>query len=215
MGSGIKAFYSTCDRLDLPHTSNQVDWIFKCCDKAYLFYDPKQQVRASGLNRDGLERRLNQLEEEGIETEEFSLSTQMRVRGGDEYLDFVYDLLDNKAYMHAGMKFKNLFSSEPYDSRTGDPNSDTPRYQFGIVNQFEDFCSLQQAKEEEVGLSRMTAGFAWKWETKKHKDAFDIVIEGIPKRWNSSQKDWVNSPNAVNEVDASTRYRATTSTTAS
>ena len=106
----------------------------------------------------------------------------MRVRGGDEYLDFVYDLLDNKAYMHAGMKFKNLFSSEPYDSRTGDPNSDTPRYQFGIVNQFEDFCSLQQAKEEEVGLSRMTAGFAWKWETKKHKDAFDIVIEGIPKR---------------------------------
>lgn len=200
MGSGIKAFYSTCDRLDLPHTSNQVDWIFKCCDKAYLFYDPKQQVRASGLNRDGLERRLNQLEEEGIETEEFSLSTQMRVRGGDEYLDFVYDLLDNKAYMHAGMKFKNLFSSEPYDSRTGDPNSDTPRYQFGIVNQFEDFCSLQQAKDEEVGLSRMTAGFAWKWETKKHKDAFDIVIEGIPKRWNSSQKDWVNSPNAVNEV---------------
>ena len=46
----------------------------------------------------------------------------------------------------------------------------------------------------------MTAGFAWKWETKKHEDAFDIVIEGIPKRWNSSQKDWVNSPNAVNEV---------------
>ena len=46
----------------------------------------------------------------------------------------------------------------------------------------------------------MTAGFAWKWETKKHKDAFDIVIEGIPKRWNSTQKDWVNSANAVNEV---------------
>ena len=113
------------------------------------------------------------------------------------------------------MKFKNLFSSEPYDSRTGDPNSDTPRYQFGIVNQFEDFCSLQQAKEEEVGLSRMTAGFAWKWETKKHKDAFDIVIEGIPKRWNSSQKDWVNSPTPSTRSDASTRYRATTSTTAS
>ena len=33
----------------------------------------------------------------------------MRVRGGDEYLDFVYDLLDNKAYMHAGMKLKNSF----------------------------------------------------------------------------------------------------------
>lgn len=31
------------------------------------------------------------------------------------------------------------------------------------------------------------AGFAWKWETKNNKDAFDIVIEGIPKRWNSTQ----------------------------
>lgn len=33
----------------------------------------------------------------------------------------------------------------------------------------------------------MMAGFAWKWETKNNKDAFDIVIEGIPKRWNSTQ----------------------------
>lgn len=151
-GAGIGAFYNTCERLNLPRTSSQVDWIFKCCDKAYLFYDPKQQVRASGLNRDDLEQRLNQLEEAGIETEEFNLSTQMRVRGGDEYLDFIYDLLDNKAYMHAGMKFEELFSSEPYDSRAGDPNSDVPRYQFGIIDRFEEFCSLQQAKEEEVGL---------------------------------------------------------------
>lgn len=141
-GAGIGAFYNTCDRLGLPHTSNQVDWIFKCCDKAYLFYDPKQQVRASGLNRDGLEQRLNQLGEASVETEEFSLWTQMRVRGGDKFLDFVYNLLDNKVYMHAGMKLDVLFSSEPYDSRAGDPDSDIPRYQFGIVDRFVDFCSL-------------------------------------------------------------------------
>lgn len=103
---------------------------------------PKQQVRASGLNRDGLEQRLNQLEEASVETEEFSLWTQMRVRGGDKFLDFVYNLLDNKVYMHAGMKLDVLFSSEPYDSRAGDPDSDIPRYQFGIVDRFVDFCSL-------------------------------------------------------------------------
>ena len=61
------------------------------------------------------------------------------------------------------MKFDELFASEPYDSRAGDPNSDIPRYQLGIVERFEDFCFLQQTKEKEVGLSRMTAGFAWKW----------------------------------------------------
>lgn len=42
-GAGIGAFYNTCDRLGLPHTSNQVDWIFKCCDKAHLFYDPNSR----------------------------------------------------------------------------------------------------------------------------------------------------------------------------
>lgn len=33
----------------------------------------------------------------------------MRVRGGNEYLDFVYDLLDNKTYMHVGMKLMSSF----------------------------------------------------------------------------------------------------------
>ena len=46
----------------------------------------------------------------------------------------------------------------------------------------------------------MMAGFAWKWTSKKDKEAFDITIEGICKRWNSVQKDWVNSNHAVDEV---------------
>lgn len=199
-GAGIKAFYNTCDRLGLPHSANQVDWILSRCDKCYLFYDPKQQIRASGLSKDDLDRRINNLTELGVLTDEFNLSTQMRVRGGDEYLDFAYDLLTNKAYMHQGMEFDALFSSKPYDTRKGDPESKVPRYQFAIVDRFKDFCALQQQKEREAGLSRMVAGYAWKWNSKKNATALDIEIEGIKKRWNTSQEDWVNSVDAVHEV---------------
>lgn len=199
-GAGVKSFYDSCDALQLPHSSNQVDWVFKCCDKAFLFYDPKQQIRASGLSSQELENRLLRLESEGIETDEFTLTTQMRVRGGDEYLDFVYNLLNNKAYMHDGMNFDALFSDIPFDARSNDPGRDCPRYQFAIIDRFADFCALQKQKEAESGLSRMVAGFAWKWQSKTDKNAFDITIEGIRKRWNSTQKDWVNSEGATDEV---------------
>lgn len=200
VGAGIGAFYNTCDRLGLPREANQIDWIFSCCDKAYIFYDSRQQIRSGGLSLNELETRLNRLEDEGIETEEFNLSTQMRVRGGDEYLDFVYDLLTNKAYTHNGMRFESLFSSQPYDARNGDPNCEYPRYQYSIVSSFQEFCDLQKKKEQESGLSRMLAGYAWKWQSKKEKDCFDICIEGIQKKWNTSQEDWVNTPNAINEI---------------
>ena len=199
-GAGIKAFYNTCDKLGLPHSANQVDWILSRCDKCYLFYDPKQQIRASGLSKSELDQRINDLTAQNVLTDEFNLSTQMRVRGGDEYLDFVYDLLADKAYMHQGMEFDALFCSTPYDVGKGDPGSATPRYQFAIIDRFDEFCTLQQQKEHETGLSRMVAGYAWKWKSKNDPRAFDIEIEGIEKRWNTTAKDWVNSKHAVDEI---------------
>ncbi|SOE04418.1 Uncharacterized conserved protein [Rathayibacter rathayi NCPPB 2980 = VKM Ac-1601] len=44
------------------------------------------------------------------------------------------------------------------------------------------------------------AGYAWKWISKKDKDAFDIRIDGVALRWNSTQRDWINSPGAIDEV---------------
>ncbi|PPG87996.1 hypothetical protein C5C00_09345 [Rathayibacter rathayi] len=55
-------------------------------------------------------------------------------------------------------------------------------------------------REQEHGLSRLVAGYAWKWISKKDKDAFDIRIDGVALRWNSTQRDWINSPGAIDEV---------------
>ena len=55
-------------------------------------------------------------------------------------------------------------------------------------------------RDAEVGLSRMVAGFAWKWKSNKDKDAFDIEIGETQLRWNSTSTDWIASRNALEEV---------------
>ena len=54
-------------------------------------------------------------------------------------------------------------------------------------------------KNAEYGLSRMVAGYAWTWNTKKGGE-YDIEIDGLKLVWNSTTSNWVNSPNAINEV---------------
>ncbi len=55
-------------------------------------------------------------------------------------------------------------------------------------------------REREFGLSRLVAGYAWRWKSRKDKRAFDINIEGVRLRWNTTAVDWVNSPTSSVEV---------------
>jgi hypothetical protein len=55
-------------------------------------------------------------------------------------------------------------------------------------------------RNEEFGLSRMIAGYSWKWISNKDDSLLDIKIENTKLKWNSTNIDWVNSPNAIDEV---------------
>jgi DUF2075 family protein len=55
-------------------------------------------------------------------------------------------------------------------------------------------------KNEEFGLSRILAGYAWKWISKKDPTKPDIEIEGLKLFWNQTDKDWINSKNSELEV---------------
>jgi DUF2075 family protein len=55
-------------------------------------------------------------------------------------------------------------------------------------------------KNKKLGLSRVVAGYAWPWHTKKGTRDYDIEIDGLKLIWNSSLKNWVNSKNSINEV---------------
>ena len=49
-------------------------------------------------------------------------------------------------------------------------------------------------------MSRLIAGYSWPWISKKDTSLFDIKIENEELQWNRVADDWINSPNAINEV---------------
>lgn len=55
-------------------------------------------------------------------------------------------------------------------------------------------------KNEEMGLSRMVSGYYVKWISKTNKELFDFENEGYRIKWNTKYENWLNSPNAINEI---------------
>lgn len=200
----VPAYWKTCDMLGLNHDATQWDWIIAATRSAVFFFDPKQKVRATGMSLANREKLFDRLEDKGVAVSSYELSTQMRVQGGDEYLDFVYDILTGAPSASVTARdFTSLFSPLPYDASAieGGDQAGERLYQFGLIDDFKDFCDLQREKEQECGLSRMAAGYAWEWASKKNPSTSDIEIEGIRKRWNSpTGGNWVNSEHAADEV---------------
>ncbi len=157
------------DRLDL----TQLDWIRAQSDHQIFLLDSAQSVRPADLPQ-AIQAGL--LAEAG--DRRYQLRSQMRVRAGSDYVDFVRRLL-----------------------------SDTPaaRQEFGDydLRLFDDVGAMRAAireKDQEEGLARMVAGYAWEWRSKKDPTAYDIELDGQRMRWNSTATDWINAPGSIDEI---------------
>ena len=73
-------------------------------------------------------------------------------------------------------------------------------YEVHLCNSMEDMVAWVQAKDAECGLSRMIAGYSWKWSSKSEPTAYDIEIDNVSLRWNNTATAWIHSPGAVSEV---------------
>jgi DUF2075 family protein/DNA replication protein DnaC len=105
-----------------------------------------------------------------------NLHKQKRVKGGDRYISFI----------------QNTFDMEPSECNFED-------YDFRIFDSVQDMIFAIKEKDKQYGLSRVVAGYAWSWKTRNGGE-YDIDIDGLKLVWNSTQDDWVNSKNAINEV---------------
>ncbi len=164
-----KSFDDTNKVLGFEKDADELDWVLNFTDHVVLFYDEKQSVRPSDIHPSKFKN---------IATKEFKLTSQLRVKGGDEYIRFIDGLLE-------GMPAQNV---------------KIQNYDFKIFDDISKMVSVIKQKDKEYSLSRLVAGYAWKWVSKKNKNTPDIVIDNEKLFWNSVSDNWVNSPNAVNEV---------------
>lgn len=153
----------------------QLDWITAQSGHQVFLLDAAQSVRPADLAAEA----LGQLEDSARGQQHlYPLRTQMRVEGGDDYIAYVKALLSDSP-------------PEPIDFS---------QYEFRLFDDLSKMADALDAKESEVGLSRMVAGYAWEWKSKKDKTAIDIEIDGVRRKWNTVDKDWVQSPGAATEV---------------
>jgi DUF2075 family protein len=153
--------------LDLPKEGTQLDWIRKCSKQQIFFYDKRQSVVPGDIRATDFSK---------LKATEFELTSQMRIEGGEDYIQFVDDLL----------ALKKSKAPENYD--------------FKIYDDIRELVKDIKLRDQKYTLSRLVAGYAWSWATKKSKEGHDIEIDGTKLVWNSTNIDWVNSKNAVNEV---------------
>jgi len=159
------------DRSDL----TQMDWIKAQSRHQLYLIDSSQSVKPADVPKRILDELAANARSQGSF---FRLASQMRIQGGSDYIDYVGGVLDGT---HITPK-----SFGTYDLRF-----------------FDDVSDLRSAvvqREEELGLCRLVAGYAWPWISKQDPEAHDIVLDGVGLTWNRTASDWINSPTSVEEV---------------
>ena len=171
------AFKASCERIGLTTESDELDWILHQCKCPVLFYDEMQVVGPSGIDVKRFRKKMENEQTKRMMTY-YNLLTQMRVKGGNDYIAYV------KSILSGNVKEKKTFSN----------------YELKLMTDFKAFNERMYQKEEEVQLVRMAAGYAWDWVSKHDKTAYDIEIQGIRKQWNHCTEGWVHSDGAIDEV---------------
>ena len=173
--SWMGAFKKNNQKLGLGNEGNELDWILANSKNQIFFYDSAQTIKPSDIDENHFSALLNN----GC-TIQLQLSSQMRAKGGNDYIQFVDNLLSV--------------------NNSNNSNYSAANYELCFFDSLKDLYSELTIKEKEFGLCRLIAGYSWPWLSKENKMAIDIDIDGLKFQWNQTDKDWINSTNAFNEI---------------
>ena len=166
--------------LNLGEDGTELDWIIANSLNQIFFYDSAQSVKPSDVD----EFKFTALQKKQ-DTLKLSLKSQMRTKGGNDYINFIDSLLN--CNVNKKPQLSADFELEYFDS-------------------FNFLYKKLKIKEEENGLCRMIAGYSWEWKSDpKRKEnidlnAIDISIEGMGFQWNKTYNDWITSENAFEQI---------------
>jgi hypothetical protein len=174
-------------KFNLGKDGNELDWILLKSKYQIFFYDEDQSIKPTDVRKECFEKLMLRKNYHS-----YRLEAQLRcIKGGNEYIDYIKAIFSNNPP-------KKKISFKEYDLKLFDDAN----------KMIEDIKS----KDNEYGLCRNIAGYAWKWNSKgKHlpldstisrdyTGAYDIEIDGHKYIWNTQAYDWINSTNSVNEI---------------
>lgn len=171
--SMYRSFDENNKKLGLGIDGTELDWILKSSKMQVFFYDESQTIKPTDIDHKYFMEKIGK-----NLVFKYRLNSQLRVKGGEDYIEYIQNLLESK-----NSEFKKF---EEYDFRF-----------------FENFKELREEiskREKEYSLSRIVAGYGWKWVSKRKKGIFDIDLDGEKIQWNTQSVDWVNSKNSLNEM---------------
>ncbi len=169
--------FDECNRqlgLD-PVMGNELDWLLMCSNNIVLFRDELQTVRPCDIDAEAFRSAING-REEGVLIES-ALSTQWRCEGGNEYIDYI----------------KNIIACRQTEKKR------IVNYDVKLFSDCSQMVAEIKAKEREMGLCRVVAGYAWTWDRKKPNE-YTIDIQGQKYRWNRVYDNWIQTPTAIDEI---------------
>lgn len=165
--------------LGLKQDATQLDWVLTQAKTCILFFDKNQSIGPADVKSSQFEKL------KAVET--FELRKQIRVLGGEYYIEFVNKLLSvstTKETRPLIEKFKTHYEVKFFRNASLLKNE---------IN--------AKAMQKQYSLSRVIAGYSWEYRSKNGKSTFDFELDGNKFKWNdSSVQDWVNSENALKEV---------------
>jgi hypothetical protein len=153
----------------------QLDWIKAKSKHQIYLLDQAQTVKPADLPQSVIRTLVDTAKSS---RSYFSLTSQMRVAGGADYIDFIHKILHGD----------QLSPSRSFGS-----------YDLRFFNSFNEMREEIMIRESESGLARLVAGFAWPWIS-RNGAAFDFDIEGVHLSWNRTNSDWINSGTSIDEV---------------
>ena len=167
-----------------PEEYTSLDWILKRSKYSILVYDGAQTVKGSDIT---YEQYVRAFQREQIPVEDRWLKSQMRCKGGTDYIDYLKALFDCKEDLS---------------------RQDIVGYDFKLYDHVDDMIRDIKAKEREFGLCRTVAGYSWQWISKgcktleevRRKHLEDITIEGHKYIWNMNNIEWILRPSAIDEI---------------
>ncbi|GGF36328.1 hypothetical protein GCM10011519_07290 [Marmoricola endophyticus] len=156
-------------------SKTQLDWVIAKSDHQIFLLDSAQSVRPHDVSEQTLAALLPREDEQ---RRRYRLASQMRVQGGADYVTYIRNVLADSSP-----------PPQPFDG-----------YDLRMYDDLSEMYDAILERDAEVGLARLVAGYAWQWRSRRDKNAYDIVLDGLRLRWNVADIDWINSPGSINEV---------------